>query len=55
MLYEDLLLVGFRNMSRERCKKLQSIELVSSTVFGGIGNDVVLDREFFKGWGARSM
>jgi len=28
-------------MRRERCKKLQSIKLVSSTVFGGIGNDVV--------------
>ena len=34
--------VGFRNMRRECCKKLQSIKLVSSTVFGGIGNDVVL-------------
>jgi hypothetical protein len=36
-------LVGFRNMHRERCKKLQRIELVSCTVFGGIGNDIVLD------------
>jgi hypothetical protein len=36
-------LVGFRNMRRERCKKLQRIELVSCTVFGGIGNDIVLD------------
>ena len=35
-------LVGFRNMHRERCKKLQSIKLVSHTDFGCICDDVVL-------------
>ena len=35
-------LIGLRNMARELSKELQSVKLMSSTVFGGIGNYVVL-------------
>ena len=35
-------LIGLRNMTRELSKELKSVKLMSSTVFGGIGNYVVL-------------
>jgi hypothetical protein len=35
-------LIGLRNMTRELSKELQCVKLMSSTVFSGIGNDVVL-------------
>ena len=41
-------LVGFRDVSWKSSQKLHSIKLVSSTVFGGVGDDVILDRKLFK-------
>jgi hypothetical protein len=35
-------LIALRNMARGMSKELESVKLMSSTVFGGIGNYVVL-------------
>jgi hypothetical protein len=34
--------IGLRYMTRERCQKLQSFKLVSRSVLGGVGDDVIL-------------
>ena len=35
-------LVGFRDMTRELSEKLKSIKLMSFSVFGGVGDDIIL-------------
>jgi hypothetical protein len=40
--------VGLRYVTGKLSKELQSVKLVSSSVFGSVGNDIVLNREFHR-------
>jgi hypothetical protein len=35
-------------MTRKRCQKLESVKLMSRSVLSGVGDDVILYREFLK-------